>query len=629
MNDKQISDHLDHQPHLTRQEQATKEDILIVDDTPENLRLLSTILIRQGYGVRKAINGQIALMAAQTVQPDLILLDIMMPEMNGYEVCQHLKANPQTSQIPVIFLSALSEGHDKAKAFSVGGADYITKPFQLEEVLARVKQQITLRSVKLKNQKLNAELEQRVQERTHQLEIANQELKQEINERQLLQTQLMRMALHDDLTQLPNRSLFMQRLEAALKRTKEDANGQIVVLFLDCDRFKLVNDSLGHLAGDELLIAISRRLATLLSPRDTLARLGGDEFAILVDCSKGCSLHNSKFQTQLADQILAALTHPFQLEHHEVFVNVSIGIAIGDSNYSTSEHLLRDADTAMYRAKASGKAQYQVFAPAMHSATLELLQLETDLRRALQHNEFAAYYQPIVDLESGKIVGFEALVRWQHPQRGLVMPGAFIPTAEEVGLVYAIGNWVLRAACRQLYLWQKDYPNAHLTMSVNISPRQFTQPDLVQEIDRILIETQLDPQYLKLEITESALMDNARSAVTVLQQLRDRKIQLSIDDFGTGYSSLSYLHSFPIDTLKIDRSFVQRMDSTLETTGLVPLIINIAHTMGMSVTAEGIETIQQLAQLRALGCNFGQGFLFAEALAVQEATQMIAMSPHW
>lgn len=473
-----MSQYLDHQHHLTQQERSPKEDILIVDDTPENLRLLSTILIRQGYGVRKAINGKIALMAAQTVQPDLILLDIMMPEMNGYEVCQHLKANPQTDQIPVIFLSALSEGHDKAKAFSVGGADYITKPFQLEEVLARVKQQITLRSVKLKNQKLNAELEQRVQERTHQLELANRELKQEINERQLLQTQLMRMALHDALTQLPNRSLFMQRLETALKRIKDGAGGQIAVLFLDCDRFKLVNDSLGHLAGDELLIAIGRRLAALLSPMDTLARLGGDEFAILIDRSNNFPLHISKLQTQLADQILEALTHPFQLEHHEVFINASIGVAIGDSSYSRPEHLLRDADTAMYRAKASGKAQYQVFAPAMHAATLELLQLETDLRRALQHNEFVAHYQPIIDLTSGKIVGFEALIRWQHPQRGLVMPGAFIPTAEEVGLVYAIGNWVLKAACQQLYRWQKDYPDAHLSMSVNISARQFTQPDL-------------------------------------------------------------------------------------------------------------------------------------------------------
>jgi diguanylate cyclase (GGDEF)-like protein len=602
----------------------TKEDILIVDDTPENLRLLSAVLLRQGYRVRKAINGQIALMAVQTVQPDLILLDIMMPEMNGYEVCQHLKANPQTAQIPVIFLSALSEGIDKAKAFSVGGADYITKPFQLEEVLVRVRHQLALRSAKLKNQQLNAKLEQHVRERTHQLEIANQDLKQEINERQLLQTQLMRIALHDALTQLPNRSLFMQRLEAALKRIKNDATARISVLFLDCDRFKLVNDSLGHLAGDELLINISQRLAALLSPRDTLARLGGDEFAILIECC-----NDSTLQTQLANRILEAFTHPFRLEHHEVFINASIGIALGDASYSQPEHLLRDADTAMYHAKASGKAQYQVFVPSMHAATLALLQLETDLRHALQQNEFVAYYQPIIDLRSGKIAGFEALIRWQHPQRGLVMPGEFIPTAEEVGLIYSIGNWMLREACQQLHLWQKNYPTLCLTMSINISARQFTQPGLLQEIDRILIETQIEPQKLKLEITESVLMDNARSAISVLYQLRARQIQLSIDDFGTGYSSLSYLHAFPIDTLKIDRSFVQRMDSNLETKGLVPLIINIAHTMGISVTAEGIETTQQLAQLRALDCNLGQGFLFAEALPAEKAAQLIALSLHW
>jgi diguanylate cyclase (GGDEF)-like protein len=605
------------------QDQHIREDILIIDDTPENLRLLSTILIRQGYGVRKAINGQIALMAAQTVQPDLILLDIMMPEMNGYEVCRHLKANPQTANIPVIFLSALSEGIDKAKAFNAGGSDYITKPFQLEEVLARVRNQLALRAAEVKNKLLSAELEQRVQDRTYQLEVVNQKLMREIDDRRQLQAQLLAMALYDSLTQLPNRSLFMKRLSQTLSRAKTGTGCQFAVLFLDCDRFKVINDSLGHFVGDELLVAIAQRLDSLIQPNDLLARLGGDEFAILLTDSN--SLDRA---TQLAQEILEALTHPFALDHHEVFINASIGIALGNPSYNQPEHLLRDADTAMYRAKASGKAQYQLFVPAMHEATLQLLRLETDLRRAVQQQELKVYYQPIVCLQSGAIVGFEALLRWYHPERGMIAPSTFITLAEETGLVRQLGNWALRQACQQLHAWQKQ-GLALLTVNVNLSPRQFAQSNLVGQIDQILEETQLDPRYLKLELTESTIMDNADSAVGVLRQLKERQIQLCIDDFGTGYSSLSYLHAFPIDMLKIDRSFVDRMSKQTDTNGLVPLIVNIAHTMGMSVTAEGIETPQQLGQLRELGCAFGQGFLFSEAIDTEQVISLMNTAPQW
>lgn len=582
----------------------TKEDILIVDDTLENLRLLSTLLLKQGYNVRKAINGQTALKAVQTVVPDLILLDIMMPDLNGYQVCQQLKADPQTAKIPVIFLSALDEAFDKVKAFEVGGVDYVSKPFQLEEVLVRVRNQLAFSAANREIHLLNSQLEERVIERTRQLEIAN--------------AQLLKMALHDALTGLPNRTFFMKHLEEALDCAKADSVYQFAVLFLDCDRFKIVNDSLGHLIGDELLILIARRLEACIGQSNIISRLGGDEFAILLTYFTEINL-----PAFIASQLLQSLSHPFQLQGHEVYISASIGIAQGNSSYNKPEHILRDADTAMYRAKALGKDRYHIFTPAMHTAALQLLQIESDLRRAIERQEFTIYYQPIVDLSTDRVAGFEALVRWCHPQLGIVSPQAFIPIAEETGLIIPIGEWVLREACHQLHLWQQeeltDYP---LFMSVNLSARQFTQIDLIEQIDSILAETQINPQCLKLEITESTIMDNVNAAV-IFQQLRNRSIELSIDDFGTGYSSLSYLHSFPVSTLKIDQSFVQCLDGS-NNLGLIPAIISIAKTMGMSVIAEGIETSQQLAQLQALNCNFGQGYLFSKPLKAERVIDLIA-----
>ena len=597
-----------------------KEDILIVDDTPENLRFLSTLLMKQGYSIRKALSGQMALTAVQTVIPNLILLDIMMPDIDGYEVCEKLKSDPKTSEIPVIFLSALSDAFDKVKAFSVGGADYIAKPFQFEEVLARVQNQLELRAAKIQNQQLNAQLEERVEERTYQLEITNQELRREINERIILQEQLLKMALYDDLTGLPNRVLFIERLEQALKHTKEHSEEAFAVLFLDCDRFKVVNDSLGHLAGNELLISLARRLEELLGKYHTVARLGSDEFAIILT-----NIENISSVLLVADRILRSFSFPFQLNRQEIFINASIGIALSNLNYELPEHLLRDADIAMYRAKTLGKGQYQIFDPEMHDAAVQVLQLENDLRRAIERQEFIVHYQPIIALSTSKIVGFEALVRWDHSQRGMVSPGLFIPVAEETGLINQIGNWVLRESCHQLQQWYQekllDYP---LFMSVNLSARQFAQSDLIEQIDQILEETQLNPQNLKLEITESVLMNNTQSVKGIMQQLRQRRIQLCIDDFGTGYSSLSYLYNFPVDTLKIDRSFIRYLDEKTESLGLIPAIMKIAQTLKMSVIAEGIETSEQLAQLKSLNCEFGQGYLFSKPVDRKKATNLIA-----
>jgi diguanylate cyclase (GGDEF)-like protein len=589
----------------------SRVDVLVVDDTPENIRLLSSMLTREGFYVRKALNGQMALTAVDTLLPDLILLDIMMPDMDGYTVCQRLKANPTTQEVPVIFLSALGDALDKVKAFQSGGADYITKPFQIEEVLARINHHLALKAATQEIRQLNAHLEQRVQERTQQLELAH--------------AQLLKMALSDPLTGLLNRAALIERLELSLHRAAMDASHQFGVLLLDCDRFKIINDSLGHESGDRLLIEISQRLQQLLQPSDVLARLGGDEFVlVLTDPNQVKDVH------EFSNLVLETFSEPFFLQTQQVFINVSIGIVICDSKYDKPEHILRDADTAMYHAKASGKAQFCLFERTMHDSALRFLQLENDLRRAIQEQEFVLHYQPIICLKTSQIVSVEALVRWKHPTQGIVSPIEFIPLAEETGLIQQIGLLVLKQACQQLKQWQtQGLVSPDLSISVNLSAHQFTQTDLTKHIHKTLAETQLDPQCLKLEITESAIMRNPHLAANILRHLRQQHIQLSMDDFGTGYSSLSYLHSFPMDNLKIDRSFVQSLHEMPSTQGLVPIIVAIAKTMKMKVTAEGIETAEQLEQLRSLNCDFGQGYLFSPPLEPAQVIELIAQNPQW
>lgn len=596
------------------QTDSEKANILIVDDTPDNLHLLSAMLSQQGYEVRCVINGSAAIMGAMADPPDLILLDIKMPQMSGYEVCERLKASEKTRDIPVIFLSALNEVFDKIRAFEAGGVDYITKPFEIREVLVRIKNQLNLQAAKAKIQQLNIELEQRVRERTKELEKAN--------------LRLLHMASHDALTGLPNRVFFMERLMNLLEKNHIYPDAKFAVLFLDCDDFKMVNDSLGHLAGDQLLKAVARRLSACIPPAYTLARFEGDEFTVLLE-----KVQSVDEGLSLAQAIQAALGQPFLLYHHEVFINTSIGIVLGTSEYEQPEHLLRDADTAMYQAKALGKARYQVFNPDMHTRALARLQLENDLRRAIERKEFLVYYQPIIDLITGQISEFEALVRWKHPQRGLVRPDEFIPLAETTGLIIPIGLWVLKEACSQLKAWQQELlkrgENFDLKMSVNLSVKQFSKPRLIELIDQILAETQLESKYLKFEITESAIIDNTEFANDLLHQLRLRDIQLSLDDFGTGYSSLSYLHRFPLDTLKIDRSFINRLDILEHNVEVVQAIINLAHHLGMTVVAEGIETEEQLSLLKLLGCELGQGYFFAQPLDVEAAEALIFSYPQW
>ena len=425
-------------------------------------------------------------------------------------------------------------------------------------------------------------------------------------------------AFHDSLTDLPNRNLFMETLKFALEKSRHDKNFQFAVLFLDINRFKTINDSLGHSMGDRLILHVAKRLAGAVRDKDLVARFSGDEFAFILN-----NVKNIEDAVQFAERIKDKISEPFSLMGKQVFTSFSIGIAMGGAEYEFAEDILRDADIAMYHAK-DGEKDFVVFDKNMHARAVTLLQLETDLRTAIERNELTMYYQPIISLDSMRIFGFESLIRWNHPTRGLVPPSEFIPVSEQTGFIIPLTLWVLRTSCQQMVEWQRKSPaNKNLTVSINVSGKHFTQKNLVEQINNILIETGIDPACVKLELTESAVMENAESVITMMRQIRDLGIQLSIDDFGTGYSSLSYLHRFPINTLKVDRSFVNTMEDGTENGEIVRTVIALAKTLRLNVVAEGIETIHQLHQLRILGCEYGQGYLFSRPVPAEEAEKLI------
>ncbi|XWK89485.1 MAG: EAL domain-containing protein [Phormidium sp.] len=447
-------------------------------------------------------------------------------------------------------------------------------------------------------------------------------VQRDITERKKAEAQLIHNALYDSLTGLPNRTLWARRLEEAIAKAKECQDYLFAVLFLDLDRFKLVNDSLGHLAGDELLIAIAKRLQSSLRPSDTVARLGGDEFGILLT-----NIQELENITAVVNRIQNSVRQPLKLEGQEVFTTASIGIALSSAGYDYAQDLMRDADIAMYRAKVLGKARSCLFNKTMHQIAVNRLRLETDLRRALERQELRLHYQPIVSLTTGEITGFEALIRWEHPEDGLISPSQFIPVAEETGLINQIGWWVLREACLKLRIWQLTFPKeTPLTMSVNLSGKQFAQPGLIEKVNLILQETGCDRNSLKLELTESAIMEHS-NANSVLEKLRSLGVMLDIDDFGIGYSSLDRLYQFPINTLKIDRSFVSRIDAGGRNVEIVKAIVTLAHTLGMNVVAEGVETVQQASLLQTLNCEFAQGYLFSKPLEEKAAEALLKSQP--
>jgi diguanylate cyclase (GGDEF)-like protein/PAS domain S-box-containing protein len=441
----------------------------------------------------------------------------------------------------------------------------------------------------------------------------------DITEQKIAQEQLIYEALHDALTGLSNRNLFLERVENALQRSNRHPESRFAVLFIDLDRFKAINDSLGHQVGDQLICATARRLESIVRTTDTIARLGGDEFVILLE-----PIVDINDAIRIADRISVQLRSPLNLDGRDVFTSASIGIALSQSNYNHAFELLRDADIAMYRAKAKGKSCYEVFDSEMYAQAIAQLQLENDLRQALAQNEFHVYYQPIISAKTGKLAGFEALVRWQQPQRGFVSPAQFIPTAEEMGLIVPLGEWILETVCQQISRWRKQFSlKIPPKVSVNLSAKQLRDSAFIEKIDRLLLKKNLEGRYLQLELTESMLMDDVENLIDILAQLRLRGIQLSIDDFGTGYSSLSYLHRFPVNYLKIDRSFVKDISTNRESLQITESIVALSNNLNLAAVAEGVETKEQLTLLRQLGCEYVQGYLFSRPLPVEDATQLL------
>jgi diguanylate cyclase (GGDEF)-like protein len=598
-----------------------REAIICVDDERSVLLSLRDQLHRvvsTDYAIELAESGEeaLSLLAELTqdhIEVPLIICDQTMPGISGVDLLSQIHRHyPKTLKILLTGLASLN-----AVIQAVNHANlyrYMTKPWDETDLGLTVRE--ALRSYDQTKQ---------LAEQNRQLQQMNQELRQEIMERSRIEAQLAHDALHDTLTGLANRALLMQRIDYALQIIQQNPTYQFAVLFIDLDRFKLVNDSLGHMVGDQLLIAITHRLQHCLRNSDLIARLGGDEFTVLLT-----NIQHVSDATQVAERILESLNLPFILQEHTLFASASIGIVLGSTSYPSATDLLRDADLAMYQAKGQGKACYALFNPDSHTQICKLLQIESDLREAMARQEFVLHYQPIVTLTTGQLAGFEALIRWQHPRQGFISPADFIPIAEETGFIIPLGEWVIQQSCRQLHLWQQEFPAyAELTMSVNLAGKQLRASNFIERIDQILAETQLDGRYLRLELTESMLVDDAEGMIQTLTSIRARNIQLSIDDFGTGYSSLSYLPRFPLDRLKIDRTFVERMTTDRENLEIVRAIITLAHGIGIEVVAEGIETSQQVERLTLLGCEFGQGYLFSRPLDDFGIAQMLANVPNW
>ena len=678
--------------------------LLIADDDPAIALMAKMALADFGYTVRNVDSGEAAIDTIEASPPDLILLDVLMSGVSGFDVCRHIRASDAHHRLPIIMATSLDDNESIERAYEAGATAFVTKPInwfllrhQMHYVLRasqdrarlaeseeryalaasgandglwdwniredkvyyspRWREQLGLREGDMSNNvdawldrvhpddllgfrnELNdhlagriakLEIEYRIRDhdddyrwmlcRALAIRDADGEAyrmagsQTDITERKRAEAQLIHDALHDSLTGLANRELLLERIAHSIRLAKRRADYRFAVVVIDLDRFKTINDSLGHLAGDSLLCRIGERIARHLRTSDTLARIGGDEFAILLD-----DIGQYADLTRLIERIRREISLPFPLLNQEVAITASLGITLHNPTYSQAQDMLRDADIAMYRAKSLGKNRHEMFDTTMHTQITAMLAIENDLRAAIARDELLIFYQPIYRLDDRRVVGFEALLRWQHPTKGLLPPESYLDIAEESGLIIPIGHWVLRKATSQLAHWHALNPHMRdCYISINLSSSEFAHPDLVSQVTKALRTSGLRPDKLKLEVTETVLIENTAHASWVLKALRELGVATAIDDFGTGYSSLSYLHRFAFDALKIDRSFVQHIDTEPKSREIVRTIVNLAQNLGLAVIAEGGETDAEIECLCEVGCAFSQGYAFSRALAVDE-----------
>jgi diguanylate cyclase (GGDEF)-like protein len=596
--------------------------LLIVDDVAENRAILSRRFQRRGFEIMEAEDGFRALDLIASQDFDLVLLDIMMPGIDGLEVLKRIRLQHGPAALPVIMVTACATNEDVVKALALGANDYVTKPVDFAVALARTDTQIGRKHAEEEVQRANRalreaneNLERRVAERTKELREANERLKVEMTERARSEATVRHLAHHDALTGLGNRVLFSEQLNEAITRARRSGEN-LAVLFLDLDGFKHVNDTLGHPAGDKLLKCVADRLQRTVRDTDKVARLGGDEFAVLqlaADLPSGAAA--------LASRLIDAVKEPYQLDEHQAVVGTSVGIAVlrTEGLPFDADQLQKSADLALYRAKAEGRGVFRFFQPEMDARAQARRLLEMELRKTVASGGFEVHYQPLMDLRSNVITGFEALVRWPHPEKGLIPPGDFIPLAEETGLIVPLGEWVLRRACQDAAAWPRN-----VRVAVNLSAVQFKSSDLVVTVAAALASSRLEPGRLELEITESVLLDKTKGNLETLHRLKDLGVRISLDDFGTGYSSLSYLRNFEFDKIKIDRSFIQQMNEGHQSRAIVSAIAGLGESFGIATTAEGVETAAQLEKLRSEGCTEVQGFLISRPVPAANVAELLA-----
>lgn len=607
------------QPSNTEANPPVVGKLLIVDDVADNRAILTRRFQRRGFEIVEADCGAEALRLIGEQTFDCVLLDVMMPGMDGTEALRRIREKFAASLLPVIMVTAKSQSDDVVGALKLGANDYVTKPVDFSVALARVNSQIDRRRAELELLETNksllsekSDLQQRIVERSAKLLQAKVEIEEAVARRTATEDRFTYLAHHDMLTGLPNRFAFDGKLKAS-QQFAEESHSQISLLFIDLDGFKNVNDTLGHAIGDKLLKQVGDRLTEVAGEKDFCARLGGDEFAII-----HVSEDADKTAVQLANKIIAALKGAHAIDTYQVLIGASVGIATLSPGEKDTSALLKHADLAMYRAKADGRGIYRVFEPEMAVLAEIRRKLEFDMREATENGDFELYYQPIVDLRSRKVMGFEALMRWSHPTRGSVSPAEFIPLAEETGLIVQLGEWAIRRACADAAKWP-----GNLRVAVNLSPVQFRDTNLPTVVVDALSSSGLPANQLELEITEGIMLGKNMQNVLTLEKLRDLGVRISIDDFGTGFSGLGYLRAFPFDKVKIDQSFVREMDSNLESMAIIRASIGLGSNLGMCITAEGVESLAQCHELQKEGCTEVQGFLFGEATPSSDVVRLI------